>query len=103
MLVYGMGEQPLREIMRGVNQGPYHHLDVLKHSLESVRQLELVMQEQGKDDALAVLRKWARIALESKPSSLGSAPSNGQMTARDKRIAASARTRQLIIDMERQA
>jgi len=36
---------PEIEIMRGVKQGPYHHLDVFKHSLESVRQVELVMQE----------------------------------------------------------
>lgn len=36
---------PEIEIMRGVNQGPYHHLDVFKHSLETVRQLEIVIQE----------------------------------------------------------
>lgn len=32
---------PEIEIMRGVNQGPYHHLDVWKHTLETVKQLEL--------------------------------------------------------------
>ncbi len=36
---------PEIEVMRGVKQGPYHHLDVLRHSLESVRQFELLDQE----------------------------------------------------------
>ena len=36
---------PEIEVMRGVRQGPYHHLDVLKHSFEAVRQLELVFEE----------------------------------------------------------
>jgi putative nucleotidyltransferase with HDIG domain len=36
---------PEIELMRGVGQGPYHHLDVLKHSLETVRQSELLMGE----------------------------------------------------------
>lgn len=31
---------PEIEVMRGVKQGPYHHLDVWRHSLETVRQLE---------------------------------------------------------------
>lgn len=31
---------PEIEIMRGVKQGPYHHLDVWQHTLETVRQLE---------------------------------------------------------------
>jgi poly(A) polymerase len=31
--------------MRGIGQGPYHHLDVWQHTLETVRQLELLMQE----------------------------------------------------------
>lgn len=31
--------------MRGLNQGPYHHLDVLRHSLETVRQLDLLLEE----------------------------------------------------------
>ncbi|MFA5410585.1 MAG: HD domain-containing protein [Candidatus Omnitrophota bacterium] len=35
---------PEAEPMRGVNQGPYHHLDVLKHSLETVRQIELIIE-----------------------------------------------------------
>lgn len=40
---------PEIEIMRGVKQGPYHHLDVLKHSLETVRQLEIVIKEFSKN------------------------------------------------------
>lgn len=39
---------PEIEVMRGVRQGPYHHLDVLKHSLECVRQFELLDQETKK-------------------------------------------------------
>ena len=31
---------PEIEVMRSVKQGPYHHLDVWRHSLETVRQLE---------------------------------------------------------------
>jgi poly(A) polymerase len=36
---------PEIEKMRGVNQGPYHHLDVWQHSLETVRQLEDLIKE----------------------------------------------------------
>ena len=36
---------PEIEVMRGVGQGPYHHLDVWKHSLETVRQLEAAIAE----------------------------------------------------------
>jgi len=35
---------PEIEKMRGVKQGPYHHLDIWKHSLETVRQLELLFK-----------------------------------------------------------
>jgi poly(A) polymerase len=31
--------------MRGIGQGPYHHLDVWQHTLETVRQLEGLMEE----------------------------------------------------------
>ncbi len=41
---------PEIEIMRGVKQGPYHHLDVLKHSLETVRQLEIIIQEYKRNN-----------------------------------------------------
>lgn len=37
---------PEIEIMRGVAQGPYHHLDVLKHSFETLRQLELLLRQK---------------------------------------------------------
>ena len=30
--------------MRGLKQGPYHHLDIFKHSLETLRQLELIIK-----------------------------------------------------------
>ena len=30
--------------MRGIGQGPYHHLDVKQHTLESVRQMELILE-----------------------------------------------------------
>lgn len=33
------------ERMRGVNQGPYHHLDVWQHSLETLKQMEAVLGE----------------------------------------------------------
>ncbi|MFA5114529.1 MAG: HD domain-containing protein [Candidatus Omnitrophota bacterium] len=36
---------PEFEPMRGVNQGPYHHLDILKHTFETLRQLELLLEE----------------------------------------------------------
>jgi putative nucleotidyltransferase with HDIG domain len=36
---------PEIEMMRGVSQGPYHHLDVWKHTLETVRQLGEVIKK----------------------------------------------------------
>jgi putative nucleotidyltransferase with HDIG domain len=36
---------PEIEVMRNVKQGPYHHLDVLRHSLETLRQLEFFIKE----------------------------------------------------------
>ena len=30
--------------MRGIGQGPYHHLDVWQHTLETVRQLEILLK-----------------------------------------------------------
>ncbi|MFA5144616.1 MAG: HD domain-containing protein [Candidatus Omnitrophota bacterium] len=36
---------PETEKMRGVKQGRYHHLDVWRHSLEAVRQLEVLVKE----------------------------------------------------------
>jgi len=40
---------PEIEVMREVRQGPYHHLDVLKHSFETVRQLEIIIEELKKN------------------------------------------------------
>ncbi|MFA5156859.1 MAG: HD domain-containing protein [Candidatus Omnitrophota bacterium] len=40
---------PEIEVMRGVNQGPYHHLDVFKHSMETLRQLEIIIKEYADD------------------------------------------------------
>lgn len=34
---------PEIKVMRGVKQGPYHHLDVWQHTLETVRQLEALI------------------------------------------------------------
>jgi putative nucleotidyltransferase with HDIG domain len=36
---------PEIELMRNLAQGPYHHLDVLKHTLETIRHLEIIFQE----------------------------------------------------------
>ncbi len=36
---------PEIELMRGVQQGPYHHLGIWQHSLESLRQLEGLLKE----------------------------------------------------------
>ena len=36
---------PEIEMMRGINQGPYHHLDVWEHTLETVKQLEFLIAE----------------------------------------------------------
>ncbi len=36
---------PEIEKMRGLNQGPYHHLDIWQHSLETVKQLELLIKQ----------------------------------------------------------
>ncbi|MDP3731592.1 MAG: HD domain-containing protein [Candidatus Omnitrophota bacterium] len=33
------------EVMRGVKQGPYHHLNVWQHTLETIRQFELLITE----------------------------------------------------------
>lgn len=36
---------PEIEKMRGLKQGPYHHLDIWRHSLETVKQLELLIRQ----------------------------------------------------------
>ena len=35
--------------MRGIGQGPYHHLDVWQHTLETVRQIELLIREKKRN------------------------------------------------------
>lgn len=43
---------PEIEKMRGVKQGPYHHLDVWQHSLETVRQLGGLIKETKNNPAI---------------------------------------------------
>lgn len=43
---------PEIERMRGLKQGPYHHLDVWRHSLETVRQLEAILDELKSNRAI---------------------------------------------------
>lgn len=39
--------------MRGVYQGPYHHLDIWKHTLESVKQFEGIVAEMARKKEIA--------------------------------------------------
>lgn len=41
--------------MRRIGQGPYHHLDVWQHTLETVKQLEVVFEENKDEDIKAYL------------------------------------------------
>jgi poly(A) polymerase len=43
---------PEIEIMRGVKQGPYHHLDVWKHTLETVKQADILIKELKKNQEI---------------------------------------------------
>ncbi len=43
---------PQVRVMFGVVQGGYHHLDVWKHSLETLRQLEMSLKEAASDEDL---------------------------------------------------
>jgi poly(A) polymerase len=43
---------PEIEKMRGVEQGPYHHLDIWLHSLETVKQLEILIQEAKRNNEI---------------------------------------------------
>lgn len=38
--------------MRNIGQGPYHHLDVWQHTLETVRQFELLLDKVSKDTSI---------------------------------------------------
>ncbi|MDD4909758.1 MAG: HD domain-containing protein [Candidatus Omnitrophica bacterium] len=40
---------PQLRVMRGVDQGPYHHLDVWGHSLEALKQFEALLKEIKRD------------------------------------------------------
>ncbi|KPK41917.1 MAG: hypothetical protein AMJ78_04105 [Omnitrophica WOR_2 bacterium SM23_29] len=40
---------PEVELMRGVRQGPYHHLDIWDHSIDSLAQLEELLNEFSRD------------------------------------------------------
>lgn len=48
---------PEIECMRGVRQGPYHHLNVLDHSLEAVRQLEIALDKNKNNQIKAYLNE----------------------------------------------
>ncbi len=41
--------------MRRIGQGPYHHLDVWQHTLETIRQLELIFKEIKDEDIVRYL------------------------------------------------
>jgi len=41
---------PETEGMRGIGQGPYHHLDVWSHTLETLKQLELIFKDTKKKE-----------------------------------------------------
>jgi poly(A) polymerase len=43
---------PVIKEMRDVEQGPYHHLDIWRHSLETVKELETVLEEFASHDLL---------------------------------------------------
>jgi len=48
---------PQVSVMVGVAQGPYHHLDIWKHSLQSVVELEKIFQRFGRDKDVAAYLK----------------------------------------------
>ena len=43
---------PQITVMYGVNQGGYHHLDVWKHSLEVIAQIEKIIEEMSSDERM---------------------------------------------------
>ena len=60
---------PEIDVMRGVRQGPYHHLDVFKHSMQTLRELELLFSQLKRNKELnACLNE--RICGDRKRSSL---------------------------------
>ena len=45
---------PEIEKMRGIGQGPYHHLDVWQHTLETVKQFEILLRELKRNKEIQV-------------------------------------------------
>lgn len=46
--------------MRGIDQNPYHHLDVWNHTLEAIHQFETLLQEIGRfNDLVSAVRAYA--------------------------------------------
>lgn len=43
--------------MRGIGQGPYHHLDVWQHTLESLRQMDMLFKQTKNDQIKAYLEE----------------------------------------------
>jgi len=43
---------PEIQAMRGLNQGPYHHLDVLKHSFQTLSNLSSIVAELSRDNEI---------------------------------------------------
>lgn len=49
---------PEIEKMRGVNQGPYHHLDIWQHSLETLKQIEALFVDLRRSRDIRII--WRR-------------------------------------------
>ena len=60
---------PEIKLMRNAYQGPYHHLDILEHSLEGVKQFELLVKELKRNYAIGKYLTYA-LAAERKRASL---------------------------------
>lgn len=45
---------PEIEAMRGLNQGPYHHLDILKHTFQTIENIELIIKEFSRNKEIAI-------------------------------------------------
>ncbi|MFH0762844.1 MAG: HDIG domain-containing metalloprotein [Candidatus Omnitrophota bacterium] len=48
---------PQLKRMRGIGQGPYHHLDVLEHTLETVSQVDLLIRQTKNKEVLGYLNE----------------------------------------------
>ncbi|MDI6605790.1 MAG: HD domain-containing protein [Candidatus Omnitrophota bacterium] len=49
---------PETKAMRGIGQGPYHHLDVWEHTLETVRQLDFLLKDIKDKEILNYLNEF---------------------------------------------